>query len=283
MITFSKERNFEQLITATFQFIRQEYKPFLKLIIRITSPFLILMLIGLVGYLNSMTDFSSSLTDLDTSNPVQLIISFALIILFGGSAYLLAHAATLYYIESYIANNGTVDPKEVQHKTFSNFFSFVGLGIVSIFMIIFGFIFCIIPGIYLAIPLSLVFSILVFENRGVIESVEASLKLIKDEWWNSFLFLLVIGILLGVAGSVFSIPSALYMFLKMFVSSGGFNPASLDSMGTDYIYLTLNVLSYILQFFINLISIVATAFLYFGISEKKTGKGISEIIENIGN
>lgn len=283
MITFSKERNFEQLITATFQFIRQEYKPFLGLIIRITSPFLILMLIGLVGYLNSMTDFSSDLTDLDTSNPVQLIISFTLIILFGGSAYLLAHAGTLYYIESYIANNGTVDPKEVQRKTFGNFFSFVGLGIVSIFMIIFGFIFCIIPGIYLAIPLSLVFSILVFENRDVIESVEASLKLIKDEWWNSFLFLFVIGILLGVAGSVFSIPSALYMLLKMFVSSGGFNPASLESMGTDYIYLTLNVLSYILQFFINLVSIVATAFLYFSISEKKTGKGISEIIENIGN
>lgn len=282
MITFSKERNFEQLITATFQFIRQEYKPFLKLIIRITSPFLILMLIGLVGYLNSMTNFSSDWTDLDTSNPVQLIISFTLIILFGGSAYLLAHAATLYYIESYIANNGTVDPKEVQRKTFGNFFSFVGLGIVSIFMIIFGFIFCIIPGIYLAIPLSLVFSILVFENRDVIESVEASLKLIKGEWWNSFLFLLVIGILLGVAGSVFSIPSALYMLLKMFVSSGSFDPASIDNLGTDYIYLTLNVLSYILQFFINLISIVATACLYFSISEKKTGKGLNQIIDNIG-
>ena len=283
MINFRKERNFEQLITATFQFIRQEYKPFLRLIIRITSPFLALMLIGLVGYLNSLSTLSSNLINVDTSNPVQLIVSITLIVLFGGSAYLLAHATTLYYIESYVANNGLVDPKEIQQKTFQNFFSFLVLGIVSIFIILFGFIFCIIPGIYLTIPLSLVFSILVFENKGVIESVEASLKLIKDEWWNSFLFLLVIGILLGVAGSVFSIPSAIYMLLKTFVSSDGFNPAAIDSMGTDYIYLALNVLSYALQFFINLISMVATAFLYFSISEKKTGKGISEIIENIGN
>lgn len=283
MIIFSKERNFEQLITATFQFIRQEYKPFLGIIIRITSPFLILMLIGLTGYLNSMTTISSSLIDVDTSSPVQLIVSITLIVLFGGSAYLLAHAATLFYIESYIANSGKVDPKEVQHKTYGSFFSFLGLGIVSIFLIFFGIILCIIPGIYLAIPLSLVFSVLVFEKRDVIESVETSLKLIKDEWWNSFLFLLVIGILLGVAGSVFSIPAAIYMFIKMFVSSGGFNPSSLESLGTDYIYLTMNVLSYALQFFLNLISIVATAFLYFSISEKKTGKGIGEIIENIGN
>ncbi|MDP2059903.1 MAG: hypothetical protein U1C58_09415 [Flavobacteriaceae bacterium] len=283
MIIFSKERNFEQLITATFQFIRQEYKPFLGIIIRITGPFLILMLIGLTGYLNSMNSFSSSLIDVDTSSPVQLIVSITLIVLFGGSAYLLAHAAALFYIESYIANSGKVDPKEVQRKTFGSFFSFLGLGIVSIFLIFFGIILCIIPGIYLAIPLSLVFSVLVFEKRDVIESVETSLKLIKDEWWNSFLFLLVIGILLGVAGSVFSIPAAIYMFIKMFISSGSFNPSSLDSLGTDYIYLTMNVLSYALQFFLNLISIVATAFLYFSISEKKTGKGIGEIIENIGH
>jgi hypothetical protein len=283
MIIFSKERNFEQLITATFRFIRQEYKSFLRLIIRITGPFLVLMLIGLAGYLNSFSTFTSSLIDVDTSSPVQLIVSITMIVLFGGSAYLLAHAAALYYIESYVANNGTVDPKEVQRKTFANFFSFLGLGIVSIFLISFGIIFCIIPGIYLTIPLSLVFSILVFEKRDVIESVETSLKLIKGEWWNSFLFLLVIGILLGVAGSVFSIPAAIYILIKSFVSSGGFNPAAIDSMGTDYIYLTMNVLSYALQFFLNLISIVATAFLYFSISEKKTGKGVSEIIENIGN
>lgn len=283
MITFSKERNFEQLITATFQFIRQEYKPFLKLILRITGPFLILMLIGLTGYLNSINDITSNLIDVDTSSPVQLIVSLSLVALFGGSAYLLAHAAALYYIESYIANNGTVDPKEVQRKTFANFFSFLGLGIVSMFMIFFGIIFCIIPGIYLAIPLSLVFAVLVFENSDVIESVEMSLRLIKGEWWNAFLFLFVIGILLAIAGSVFSIPAAIYMFIKMFVSSGSFNPASIETLGTDYIYLTINVLSYTLKFLLNLISIVATAFLYFSIREKKTGEGISKIIENIGN
>lgn len=283
MITFSKERNFEQLITATFQFIRQEYKPFLKLILRVTGPFLILMLIGLTGYLNSINDLTSNLIDIDTSSPVQLIVSLSLVALFGGSAYLLAHAATLYYIESYIANNGAADPKEVQRKTFANFFSFLGLGIVSMFIIIFGIFFCIIPGIYLAIPLSLVFAVFVFENRDVIESVEMSLKLIKGEWWNAFFFLFVIGILLAIAGSVFSIPAAIYMFIKMFVSSGSFNPASIETLGTDYIYLTMNILSYTLQFLLNLISIVAAAFLYFSIREKKTGEGVSKIIENIGN
>ncbi len=61
-----------------------------------------------------------------------------------------------------------------------------------------GFILLIIPGIYLLIRLTLAVPSVVLENRGPIEGIKRSWDLTKGNWWNIFVVLLVVGIVVLV-------------------------------------------------------------------------------------
>ncbi|MDT8415845.1 MAG: hypothetical protein RQ735_10785 [Flavobacteriaceae bacterium] len=283
MINFYKERNFESLFSDTFRFIRQEFKPFLTTILKITGPWLVLLLIGYVGYSYSMGDFLDNvLATYEEVTPIQGIVSIIVMIVGAVGAYVLAQASVLYYIDSYNRNEGIAVFEEVSRNAYQYFFSFWGLGFVSGILFIIGFVFCIIPGIYLWVPLTLSFPVLAFQKKGVFESVGYTFTLIKDEWWNSFGFLFVLVLLLSIAGSAFSIPTIIYSFAKMF-TGGELDPENIANLSKDYIYITLNTLGLVLQFVLNFASIVGGAFLYFSLQEKNTQTGTLSEIDKLGS
>ena len=283
-IILKKQRELGEILTDTFAFLRNEFKPFFKLILQIAGPYLLVAAAGGVLY------FYGFFSSIDTTSGVDfgiisvftMLLGFLLLFLGGVASYVLSYSVTLNYIKSYDQNQGEVNIPEVKKWVRESFWSILGLGILNGIMLVVGFMLCLIPGIYLWVPLTMSFAILIYGNHSVTDAISESFALIKDEWWNTFLYLLVIGIIVGVAGYVFSIPAAIYSWIKMGVFMNEMDFADPTSF-FDPIYIVLNLLSYGFRFFLNLISVLASILIYFHLNEKKNFTGTYQRISSLGD
>jgi len=72
----------------------------------------------------------------------------------------------------------------------------VGLSILTTVFIVLGFIFCVIPGIYLGVAFSVAVPVLLVEGSGPIRSLGRSRRLVEGRWWGT-LGVVVVGYLLA--------------------------------------------------------------------------------------
>lgn len=118
-------------------------------------------------------------------------------------------------------------------------------------------------------------------NKSVTDAFQYGFTLIKDNWWVTFAALLVLGIIIGIIGYVFQIPAVIYLWIKMGVFSGEMDAESMSGV-FDPIYIFLNLLAYMVQFILQTVSLVAAAFIFFDLNEKKNFTGTMERIQNLG-
>lgn len=286
-IEFKAQRDLGQIITDTFNFIRNEFKPFFGLILQVVLPYLLVMFAALAFYFYSVGDLTNLITNDtlfkgETQTLIVLFSTVLVLIVTGIIAYVLAHSTALYYIKSYVENGGIINTDEVKDNVKNSFWNFVGLGILVGLTVGIGFALCVLPGIYLLVPLSLSFSLMVFKNQSVSDAFSNSFSFIKNEWWISFLTILVVGIIVGVIGSIFSVPAMIYNLIKMGVFSGEIDPTAQSAMFQDPVYIILNLLSYALKYFLNFISIISIVFIYFNINENKNFSGTFDRIDSLG-
>ena len=116
---------------------------------------------------------------------------------------------------------------------FKGFEFFVPLLVASLLTSIFtaiGFIFLIIPGIYLAVAYSGTNFLVVFRKMDFWEAMETSRKLVSKEWFSFFGFMIVLGLinLLGViclgVGLLFTIPITACAVYAAYADIAGVKP-----------------------------------------------------------
>lgn len=221
-IEFKKQRELGDILSDTFGFLRTEFKPFFNTFFKIIGPYLLVMIICYCFYLYQFGDFFTfGVESADTVSKVLLLFvvggAFVLSMI---ATYVLSQATTLFYIKSYANNKGSVVFEEVKKDVYASFWQFIGLGIIVGLSIGIGFMFCIIPGVYLYVPLVLSFSIMVFNQKSISDAYSYSFNLVKDHWWMTFAALFVVGIIVTVASYAFAIPSAIYNYAKLGILSG---------------------------------------------------------------
>lgn len=285
VIAFKKERDLGAIITDTFKFIRENWKEYFLTVLKIVGPVLLVGLILMVLFLFSMSDLFTEIGAMET-NPIGFlpqIFSFAFTLFFVFVImYTLLSMSSLYFIKSYIKNNGKPLFSEVKENILKNVWKFLGLGFLVTIVIFFGFMFCYLPGIYLGIVLSLASSIMIFEDKNVGDSFSHSFTLIKGEWWNTFGVLIVVWLLVSILGQAFSIPAIIYQFVKMGTVMDGNDPTEIFSIFKDPIYLVLNIFSYIFKFILYSIPLISTVFIYYDLNEQKNLTGTFEKIDSLG-
>lgn len=278
-IPFKQQRDLGDIINDTFRFIRENYKLLFQYIYKLVGPFFILLIFA-VGYYTYTV--AGSPLEAITGRTGGFIISFLIL----GASLLLFYAAlygtVLHYIKSYVKNDGQVDEMEVRTGVKNDYFNLVLLSILSAILIIAGLMLFILPGIYLMVPLSLAGTILVFKNYSVTEAISYSFTLIKDFWWMTFLALFVIWILVYIIGLVFQVPLIIYTVIKTLTMAQEGSLADPASFA-DWIFITLNIFSSVIQYLLSTISIIALAFIYFNLNEHKNLTGTYETIDNLGN
>ena len=283
-IEFKKQRELGEILSDTFAFLRSEFKPFISTFFKIVGPYLVIMLISMGFYLRAM----KSLMNFNTESSNELfggimmfigVLVFLIALVF---VYATSQATVIHYIKSYANNKGVINFDEIKKEVYSSLWSFIGLGFLVVISIFAGFMFCFLPGIYLAVPLSLSFSIMIFNRKSIGDSFSYSFTLIKDEWWITFATMFVVGIIVMVAGYAFSIPTVIYQYAKMGIFSSEIDAENMMGSFIDPVYMILNMVSTLAQVLLNLITIIAGVFIYFNLNEKKNFTGTYERIQNLG-
>ena len=279
IINFKKQRELGDILTDTFAFIRSEWKPLFGMIFKIAGPALIIVLIAYIYYMQ--TTLGSN--DFFGSNDFSFGFLIALIFLFiAGLIYnSLLYGTVIGYIKSYIKNEGEINKVEISSEVKSKFPGLFGMSILVGLMAGFGFLLCLIPGIYLAVTLSTVYCIYIFEGKDVTDSISYCFNLIKENWWMTFATLLVMGILYYILLIIFQIPQYIYFFIKAFTSSqvSSVDPADMF----DWVYVALSSVGIIAQYLLLTIMVICTVFVYFNLNEKKNFTGTMETIESLGD
>lgn len=282
-IPFKKQRDIGEILSDTFKFVRNEWKPLLGVVLKTAGPALLIMVVANViyqqtvfstfgGYQLDPSDFSGFTGTVFIAVGVLAIASIAF--------YVLLYSSVLNYIKSYIELKRTPDNEVVKKETWSKFSGIMGLGFLSGVMIMVGLILCIIPGIYVAIVLGTVFAVYIFQGKDVTDSISYSFSFVNQDFWNTLATYFVIYLIIGLISFVTQIPLTIYTFVKMLSVSNEFD-GDLSGM-FDWVYSLLNAISLILSAFLQIIFVVSTAFVYFNLNEKQNFTGTIETIEDLG-
>lgn len=277
-------RDFSAKINATFEFLRQNFKPLLKAVTYIAGPFILLQ--GLVyGYYNKTVVNLSTIGE-GSGGFFAFLSEFSLwlglTILFGGIAYVLLLAVVGEYVRLYDARPypSAIEVNEVWEGVKENVLSLTGSLIVSVIVVVVGILLLIIPGIYVAIVLALIGPIIVIERKPLGEAFTRCFSLITDKWWSTFGLIFVTGLISGFMGYMFAIPQLVFTFLITFnsVSESGQPQPIWYEAGL----IISSVVYMIGATFLRAIPILAVTFQYYNLVERKEAAGLMAKLDTFG-
>ncbi len=276
------ERDFGEVISDSFTFIKQEFAPFMKAQLIISGPFIILMYLFYGVYQKSI--FSTIFDDPYQLDPLVFfkgffMPEFYLFLLFALISTVLFFATTHSYIALYARKgSGNFNIQEQLNTISKNIFPLIVFAIVSFVIIAFGFVFIILPGIFFMVVLSLGFPVFINENKSVFDTISRCFVLIKDRWWQTFGMIIVSSIIVGVFQQMLS------LFLMGLMGISMFNLDNFNQMQETFdIYIWVGVVVGIISMFISVISIVVIALQYFSLVEQKDAPALEERMNQINN
>jgi hypothetical protein len=134
-------------------------------------------------------------------------------------------------------------------------------------------VFLLIPGIYVAVVLSLALAVTLFEGTSFGDTWERCFKLIRDKWWSTFGLIVVMAIIVGIVGMIFAVPTAIIAF---FVSA-----KMLPDVSTAWLVVA-NVIALVGRTMLNAVLYLAIGFQYTNLVERQEGRGLISAIDSIG-
>ncbi|MEO2069966.1 MAG: glycerophosphoryl diester phosphodiesterase membrane domain-containing protein [Zunongwangia sp.] len=276
---FRKTRDFGELLSDTFKFLRENGKSFLSINFKICAPFFIALILtnAYYTYVTLGMGFESygNLTGFLIPAFINLIAVFVYIT----ALYL----SVFNYIKSYIANNGVVSEDDIKNGLKKDLGSGLAVNLIVGILIFTGLLFILIPGIYLGVVLTLALPILVFEQKGVGDTISSCFQLIKDNWWFTFGALIVFGIIMYLINVVFQMPMIIYMIVGMISGLDAGVESMAESMQSkDPILMILTILASIAQYLLYIITPIFISLIYFNLHEEKNFTGTFENIDRLG-
>ncbi len=281
-VEFYKKRQFGEKINATFYFIRENAWPYLKVQMMISGP---ILLIANIIINQSAFDFFGFTGDFTANMMIDIFQLYGMVLLMAIVTTTIMPAVTYGYMVAYQDN----DPSDITVAKvvsgFSNrFFNILGFNILFYIVVIIGFFFFILPGIFLAVVLTLGTSIIVFEKNNPIDAFGRSFTLIRGKWWSTFGILFVMTIIGYIISMFFGLPRTILFGMKMFTSfedTGDFGGIA-EMSDTDQV---LNILFSVFETFGNILlyslSYIAIAFQYFNLVERRESRGLVAKIEQM--
>lgn len=273
-IELRRLRDFGQIINDSFTFLKVNFKPLFRSLLSLCGILIIISTIATIAqYLNMSNVFAVNRFTGGDFNSFSYVISaflsaFALVL-----TQSFIHLVTLCYISVYLQKNNTPPSlAEVWGYFRYYFFRVLGSGILVFLLLGIGFILCIIPGIYIMIPIYLVIPIIVMENASFGYALNKSFRLVKNNWWMVFGVIFIMGLIVGVASSIASIPITLITVGNRLLPLKGFRIPLIIIFS---ILRNVLLLAYVLP-------AIAISLCYFSLSEEKEGTGLLDRIETIG-
>jgi hypothetical protein len=280
-IELYRQRDFGQVISTTFDFIRQNFKEIFKALLYICGPVLLLIAIFQNMYLSQYLRFSG-----DPSDPFSALSMYSnpyyyLTILLSVLEYSLMCCVIFGYISLYSKKGpGNVSFQDVldvvKRKAGIIILSFI----VMIIIIIVGYILLVIPGIYMSVALMGLPMFILHEELGIGDAISKAFTLIKGHWWQTFGIVIVLSLITYILILLISSPLLIFGGINALHSiSSGEN--AFDAMGT--VIQAFTIIASVLSLFAYLIIYTGIAVQYFSLSEEKFHVGAQQKVSELGN
>ncbi|HPE58436.1 MAG TPA: hypothetical protein PK904_18675 [Bacteroidales bacterium] len=264
-IRFQKVRDLGQIMSDSFDFIKQEIRPLSRIILIYVLPFVIL-------YAGAQVYFQRNvLVHFDLGDPESIMANIGpfysnlfIFIFFGLFIQSLLAGTYFTYIDAYIKKGkDKFAITDISGHFFHNSLLAFASSVVFTFIAFLGAIFFIVPGIYFANSLSLMVFITVFSKKGIGHALSQSWSLVRTQWWNTFLINLIGLMIVYAVGVVFSMPATVMGV------AGGITAAATDSALTypDW-YWVLTAISSAVTSILLIIPFTFQAFQYFNLEER---------------
>jgi hypothetical protein len=227
-IDFKQQRDFSSLLNATFAFLKQEFKPLVKLLIIKLAP--LMLLIGIFTALSA-----DNVNNNISSNPFALLsiyyVGQMITTLF---FFLYLQSIVLHYIKHY--NSDSVESREeyIKNNAMSRIFDLFKTNLLYGILVAISSVLFIIPGIYVFVIFSLAYVIKILSD-GEIRVFKKSSDLIKNHWWETFGGLFVIFIVYYIISFVFALPGVLIYLTDLFTGASDMVVASTNNLILDII------------------------------------------------
>jgi hypothetical protein len=294
-----KVRAFTEVINDTISFAKLYIKPIGYAILVLVVPLYVLGSFFSASSLSSAFNVGHSANMLNLKRFGASSIAGFLILMIGGMML------NVIFISSFIAversDTGTLDSKDIFDSLKDNlarlfklyvlifiiggvicalaFIAFAALAGVSAAgpAVLLGII-LFIGAMYMIVPMSLVPIIYLREGGGFDMAVSRAFYLVKQNWWWTFLMLMVGGMLGAMGGFIFTLPYTIIATMKTFTS--------IRSGHTGYDVTIVDRVAMMLSNFGNIItsSVTTTVLLiqYYSLVEKKDGVDLMHQIDSIG-
>lgn len=278
-IEFRRRREVGELVSTTFEFIRQNFKPLSLSLLYVGLPLAVLQGAILTLYQNSLADAQNTTDVADAFSRVfgvefflSLLLSF---VLYGGVS-----AAVYSFVQRYIAqpDPDLIQVNDVIADTLNTALAVLTtallLGVILFIVALPSFFLFFIPVLYVSVATAPIIIIRLVEQKGFFEAFSRSFQLTQGNWWRVFATLLVIGLVGYLISFIFSLPSIVLNFIVTF------NAASSDALDMllQVLFSSLSTLGSVV---LNGLLSIGIAFIYFDLVERKESSGLMERIEQI--
>jgi hypothetical protein len=307
-IEYHRARDFSRKMNATFEFIRQNFKPLSKSMLFIAGPPVLIASIIMATFLDDFIGLTraaaTSVGDTEAIETYFFSVNFWLQATLMFLLFLVSAIMSIATVNNYVLlyeekRSNRIEPADVWARvrdTFWMYFSttlifFVLFIIVTtVMMIPVGLIAALSPVmiffavialycgiIYLMIGASLTYVIRAYEKKGFFEALERSFKLVYNKWWSTFGLIFILYLIMLIA-------SYTLMFAGSIISSA----ASLHTTSTEvneqvgWISISFVILIYLVQMFLGTLPNIGIAFQYFNLVELKEAKGLLGKIDTLG-
>jgi len=283
-LELAKPRDFGEIVSDTFTFIKQNFKPLLKYFFIFCGLFLIFSAASMILIEIKTFDFYGSSFDpnaFEESNAFSRIFSIMggvlVYVVFAILQYIAMNVTVLCFMALYKQKQNTVPTTEEMWGYIKYYFlKILGSNVLLYLLLIIGFMLCFVPGIYLSPIFALVTPIMIAENTSFGYAFNQSFRLIRDNWWSTFGVFVVIYIILYVINLIISVPSMLLGAGNIFLHL---------TKNSEALSLPIAIITTLLQsvsYFFHMLMVVAVGIVYFSLTEIKEGTGLMERINQFG-
>ncbi|MBK3517432.1 hypothetical protein [Carboxylicivirga marina] len=274
-----ERRDFSDVLNASFRFIRQEFKPLFSMVFLYT----IVPLVGssLMAAFHSVDVWQVYFQGLLNNTPDLEAPNFwiyGLMMLIGLISNVLIVGITYEYMAMYHKyGRGNFSNADVIKALCKDFFPIIGYNIIVGIVLLFAFLFFIIPGIYMAVPLSMIIIVKTVERNGFSVNWGRCFKLINNNWWITFGIIIVAYIIVSMASMVFGMPAVVYGIVQGVTTAQGGAPE------INHISLSIfSIISTVGTYMLYIVLYTIIGFQYFSLSATDGSQSIMDKINQIG-
>lgn len=278
-IELAKTRDLGEVISDSFTFISQNFKPLFKTVFTFCGLFILASAATFTLQQLKVLDlqkhiFENKYETFDTMSDrfgIEYILSMFFVLL----SYTLMSTTVISFMALYKQKNNIAPTTEEVWGYVKYYFFRVLLGTVVLTLLLgAATLLCIIPGVYVYPIFGLVFPIMVVENASFGYAFNRSFKLINNNWWSTFGALFVMFLIMYVAYMVFSIPTIIISVISALTHGRVSSSPTFTVIGS--VLQQIGQILYVLP-------LVALVMCYFNLTEIKEGSGLIDRINQFGS